>query len=63
MFYYKVSVFALGSLSGGHWEDDVLVSGRTPEDAYNGALLYLRAKGFAGGVMIDVCDENGEYRD
>lgn len=57
--YYRVSIFALGSIGGGHWEDAELVSGTTPQTAYNKALVFLANKGFAHESTIEACDKHG----
>jgi hypothetical protein len=57
--YYRVEVFAVGDLGGGCWEEDELVSGNTPEEAYTAALSYLSDIGYAFESKITVCDEKG----
>lgn len=58
--YYRVSIFALGD-GGGNWEEDeIFLSGFSPEAAYNRCLDYLREKGFAFESKIEQCDKDGD---
>ena len=38
MTYFLVETFALGDLSGGRWEEAIIVKGSTPEKAFAEAL-------------------------
>jgi hypothetical protein len=58
--YFRISSFALGSLTGGCWENDQLVSAATPEEAFAEALKEVERKGFAFETQITLCDRNGE---
>jgi hypothetical protein len=42
--YFRISSFALGSLTGGCWENDQLVSAATPEEAFAEALKEVDAR-------------------
>ena len=59
-YYYRVSIFAVKSLGGGHWENDVVVNGKTPNSAYNKALAHAFSVGYAAEVTITNCKRNGE---
>lgn len=58
--YYRVEIFALRSLGGGHWEDAILIEGDTPEETYAECLKYLGERGYAFESKITHCRKNGE---
>ena len=60
VYYYRVELFSLGDLGGGCWEDDVIVSGRSPQEAYDNVLRLLTEKGYAFEAKITYCRRDGE---
>jgi len=62
MTYYRVETFGLGDVDGGSWEADVIVSGPTPQDAFNAALEHIKKQGFAFETTIKVCDHRGDEK-
>lgn len=58
--YYRVETFALGDTGGGCWEDAVIVSGNTPDEAYANVLTLLTKQGFAFEVNVTLCDKHGD---
>ena len=60
MTYFLVETFALGDLSGGRWEEAIIVKGSTPEKAFAEALDIVRRQGYAFTTKITVCDKRGE---
>lgn len=60
MKYVRVKTFALKSSGGGHWEDDVVISGKDYEDAFNQALDFLKKQGWSYSAEISICNKNGE---
>lgn len=57
---FLVETFALGDLSGGRWEEAIIVKGSTPKEAFAEALEVVAKQGYAFTTKITACNGRGE---
>lgn len=58
--YYRIERFAIGDTNGGTWADPEIVSGKTPQEAFDKAVSCVQNKGFSYETTITLCDRHGE---
>lgn len=59
--YFAVSTFALRSEGGGYWENDVIFSGKTYQEAFEKALTWVKSRDWSFETKIEICDKNGDH--